>query len=189
MPSLEVFQRKSRLKEVIDQRFAGPVVVDNFLIEVFLLALNFALHAGCVESFSVAVGVSGLSDGFVVNFRTTVQRCQQVVSDGSDVEFVKMSADGRSEKRSESIASDSDFWSSVQVEIFRFDFHPAIGRRSNNSVRRSRHRSIDLFEDRVCRDELRVNRVPKMRQVKAAERSVPVRAVALSAVKSCASFC
>ena len=91
---------------MVDEGFARPVVIDDFLIEIFLLALDLALNAGGVEIVAVAVRVGGLANGFVVDFRSTVQRGEQVVSDGSDVELVKMPADSRREVSSQPIASD-----------------------------------------------------------------------------------
>ena len=137
---------------MIDQRFARPVVVDDLLVKIFLLTFNLARNAGGVKVVAVAVRVGGLPDCFVVDFRAAIQSGEQVVSDGSDVEFVKVPTDCWSEIRGQAIASDSDFRSSIEVEIFRLNFHPAVGRRSGDAVCRRFHRAVDLFEDRVSSD-------------------------------------
>ena len=154
---------------MVDEAFAGPLVVDQFLVEVGLLEAHGVVDAGHRALIVMVAG--GVADDFVIRLRTPVERAEQIDFGPADVEFVQMAAAAGGQKRDDAVAGQADFLAGVEIEVVGVDLHPPRGPPAGR------------LEQRIGGNQMVVNGVPQMRQIKTAEGPVPVRAVALSAVK------
>src|SRR5262245_38836049 len=107
----------------------------------------------------------------MVRFRPTRQGRKQVERDGAKVQFVDLPPLTGRDISDQLVVRQSDFLAGIEVKVARTSLDP----------RADSPRS--LFNGRVGCDQVRINGVAQVRQVQAAERAVPVTAVALAPVK------
>ena len=142
------------------------------LVEAFLLEDDAVVNAGHV---AVAARFAR-ADLVVIRLFAAGERGEQVVANRADVEFVQMAALRRSHKRDQPIAGQANFLPAVEVVVVGRQLDPrliAIGQAA----------AVQLVEQIVGGDQMLVDGVAQMRQVGAAERTVPVAAIALAAVE------
>ena len=107
----------------------------------------------------------------MIRFGATGDGGQQVVADGTHVQFVHLSARGGGDQADQLIIGQADFLPGVEVVVVHGRLDPGF------------LFSFSLIEQIVSGDHLVVDRVAQVRQIDAAERSVPVGAIALRAIE------
>ena len=107
----------------------------------------------------------------MIGFRPAVERAEKVHPGPADVELVEMAAAAGGQKGNQAVAGNADLFARVEIEVVGVDLHPARGAAASG------------FEQRVGGDQMVVDGVPQMGQIKSAEGAVPIRAVALSAIQ------
>ena len=99
------------------------------------------------------------------------QRGQQVVLDAADVEFDHLPAAARRHQRHQLVVGQADFLPGVEVEVVGRGLDPGL---------RPADRAVQQV---VGGDQMLVDGVAQVRQIDAAERAVPIAAIALAAIQ------
>ena len=116
------------------------------------------------------------ADRVVIRFFAAGERGQQVVADRADVELVQMPAVRRRDERHQPVAGQAHFGAGVEVVIVGRELDPRL-------VALGQAAALGGVEQVVGGDQMLVDGVAQVRQVRAAERAVPVAAVALAAIE------
>src|SRR3954471_6558718 len=103
-------------------------------------------------------------------------RGEQFVADRADIEFVQMSAVARCDERDQPIAGQTNFGTAIEVVIVRRELNPSL-------VTFGQATMCSRIEQIVGGNQVLVDGVAEVRQVRAAESAVPVAAIALASVK------
>lgn len=163
----ELGKRGPRLVEMVEQALAGRLVVEEAIFQPRLLEDHPVMNAGD----AAAVGIDPCQDFFVVGLGTAGERGEQVVADGADIEFVQLAAAGRGQEADEFVAGKANFLPQIEVIVLDSCFHKTTGAANR------------LIEQVLAGDELVIDGVAQMGEIDAAEGTVPVGAVALTAIK------
>ena len=158
--------------EVVDQRLARVAVVDEQPVEPLLLEDD-----PVVDARRPVAGSSGVrraiaaSDGLVVGLGPAVERGQDVGQRVPDVQLVEVAAVAGPDEGDQPVVLEADLLAGVEVEVADLERDPRAGL------------ALGVVEGVVGGDQAAVDRVAEVGQVEAAERAVPVGAVALAAVE------
>jgi hypothetical protein len=152
---------------VIQQALAGITVILQALIEIGLFEDHTVVDAG-----DLAVAATGAGQHLaVIGFGATRERGEQVVANRTDIELVQHASGGRCQQANEPIIGQANFLAGVEVVII------------DGRLDKSRRLAGGLVDFVVASDELVVNGIPQVREVDAAERPMPIGAVALPPIE------
>ena len=107
----------------------------------------------------------------MIGFRPALE-CREHVDRGlPDVEFVDVPALGRLNQNDQTLVLELDLLARIQIVVADLEHDPGPGL------------GLGIVEGIVGGDQAAINRVAKMRQIKPAEGTMPVRTVALAAIE------
>jgi hypothetical protein len=147
-------------QKMVDEALARPFVVNQLLVQVGLFEADGVVDAG--HGAAIVLMSGGVADGFVVGFGPSVKCAEKIHSRSANVELIEMAAAARRQERDQAVAGEPDLFASVEIEVVGVDLHPSRG----TSARR--------FNERVGGNQVVVDGVTQMRQVKSAESAVPI---------------
>src|SRR4029079_4573420 len=98
---------------MVDEAFSPMGVELEALVEVSLLEDDAVVDARHIARW----GRFARADRVVIRFLAARGRGEQVVANGSDIEFVQMAAVRRRDQGNQSIAGEADFGAGVEVVV------------------------------------------------------------------------
>ena len=120
---------------------------------------------------AVVLRMGRVADDFVIGLGPTIERAEQIEPHAPHVEFVEMAAAAGREEGHQPVAGHANFLAGVEIVVVGVDLHPP------------RRPADGRLEQRVGGNQVVVDGVPQMGQIKSAKGPVPIGAVALAAVE------